>query len=56
MYREAAWLRFTGGDRAGARKDLLLSCSRWPFALRSPQLCKRRLDRVKMFLNYSLHL
>lgn len=54
MYREVADMRFSGGDRAGARKDLLRSCFRWPFALRDPQARKRRLERAKMLLKYSV--
>ncbi len=54
MYREAAWLRFSGGDRAGALADLLCSGCRWPFALRNRQAQKKRLERAKMFLRYSV--
>lgn len=54
MYREVAFMRFTGGDRAGALVDLLRSGCRWPFALRNRQAQKKRLERVKMFLRYSI--
>ncbi len=54
MYREAAWLRFSGGDRMGALRDLLRSGCRWPFALRDRQAQKRPLERAKMFLRYSV--
>jgi hypothetical protein len=54
MYREAAWLRFSGGDRAGALADLLRSGCRWPFALRNRQAQKKHLERARMFLRYSL--
>ncbi|MGO9245442.1 MAG: glycosyltransferase family 2 protein [Verrucomicrobiia bacterium] len=54
MYREVAFMRFNGGNRAGALRDLLRSGCRWPFALRNRQAQKRPLERVKMFLRYSL--
>jgi hypothetical protein len=54
MYREAAWLRFSGGDRTGALRDLLRSGCCWPFALRNRQAKKKHLERAKMFLRYSL--
>jgi len=38
----------------GALKDLLRSGCRWPFALRNLQAEKRNLERIKMFLNFSL--
>ncbi len=52
MYREVAFMRFSGGDRAGALADLLRSGCRWPFALRDRQPQKRPLERAKMFLRY----
>jgi len=54
MYREVAFMHFSGGNWTGALKDLLRSGSRWPFALRGLQAEKRRLERMKMFLNFSL--
>lgn len=54
MYREVAFMRFSGGDRAGALADLLRSGCRWPFALRNRQAQKKRLERAKMFLRYSV--
>jgi glycosyltransferase involved in cell wall biosynthesis len=54
MYREVAFMRYSSGNRLGALLDLLRSSSRWPFALRNLQAEKRRLERARMFLKYSL--
>jgi hypothetical protein len=54
MYREVAFMRFSGGDRVGALVDLLRSGCRWPFALRDRQAQKKPLDRAKMFLRYCI--
>jgi glycosyltransferase involved in cell wall biosynthesis len=54
MYREVAFMRFSGGDRTGALADLLRSGCRWPFALRDRQAQRRPFERAKMFVRYSL--
>ncbi|MGA2602767.1 MAG: glycosyltransferase family 2 protein [Verrucomicrobiia bacterium] len=54
MHREVAFMRFSGGDRTGALRDLLRSGCRWPFALRDRQAKKKHLERAKMFLRYGL--
>jgi len=54
MYREVAFMRFSGGNRTDALGDLLRSGCRWPFALRDRQAQKRPLERAKMFLRYSV--
>jgi glycosyltransferase involved in cell wall biosynthesis len=54
MYREVAFMRCRGGDRAGALIDLLQSGCRWPLALRDLHAEKQRLERIKLFLRYSL--
>jgi glycosyltransferase involved in cell wall biosynthesis len=54
MYREVAFMRFSGGDRTGALRDLLRSGCRWPLALRDHQARRNHLGRAKMFLRYSL--
>jgi glycosyltransferase involved in cell wall biosynthesis len=54
MYREVAFMRFSSGGRAGALMDLLRSGCRWPLALRNRQPQKRHLERMKLFLKYSM--
>jgi glycosyltransferase involved in cell wall biosynthesis len=54
MYREVAFMRFSDGDRVGALMDLLRSGCRWPLALRNRQLEMRHLERLKLFLRYSV--
>jgi glycosyltransferase involved in cell wall biosynthesis len=54
MYREVAFMRFSGGHRAGAATDIVRSICRWPFALRDRQGRKRRFERTKMFVAYTL--
>lgn len=54
MYREVAFMRSSGGDRAGALRDLLRSGGRWPFALCDIQGAKKHFQRAKMFLRFSL--
>jgi glycosyltransferase involved in cell wall biosynthesis len=54
MYREVAFMRFTGGDHMGAVADLLRSGCRWPFALRNRQAQRKHLERTKMFLRYGI--
>jgi glycosyltransferase involved in cell wall biosynthesis len=54
MYREVAFMRFSGGNRVSALADLLRSGCRWPFALRDRQAHRRSLERARMFLRYSL--
>jgi glycosyltransferase involved in cell wall biosynthesis len=54
MYREVAFMRFSGGNRVGAATDMARSICRWPFALRDLQARKRRFVRAKMFVRYSL--
>ena len=54
MYREVAFMRFSSGNRACAVTDLARSMCRWPFALRDLQARKRRFERAKMAVRYSL--
>jgi glycosyltransferase involved in cell wall biosynthesis len=54
LYREVAFVRFSGGNRTGALADLLRSGCRWPFALRNRQAQRRPLERARMFVRYSL--
>ena len=54
MYREVAFMRFSGGDRVGALMELLHSGCRWPLALRNREPQKRHLERMKLFVRYGL--
>lgn len=54
LHREAAWLRYVGGDRVGACIELAGSVVRWPRALRDAEGRVQRWRRAKLLLRFLL--
>jgi glycosyltransferase involved in cell wall biosynthesis len=54
MYREIAFMKHVMRDRAGAAVALFRSIAQWPFSLRDNTGRKRRLQRLKQLVRYTL--